>query len=119
MPTRQNLNVLIIHNSDFDRQAAKVCFAGRVELTTQEIAAFLKWLRVGPVSDHVIISFGDDSNKVGSTTGNKVAFGEVDNYIAREDALTLVNQAIVLSADKEFPALAPVKQLGGSHVGSN
>lgn len=119
LPTRQNHNVLIIHNSDFGRQAAKVCFAGRVELTTQEITAFLKWLRSGPVSDHAIISFGDDTTGSNTTTGNRVAFGEVDNHVAREDALALVNQTMVLSADKGLPALAPAKQQGGSYVGQN
>lgn len=119
MPTQQNHNTLTIHNSDFDQQAARVRFAGRVELTTQEIAAFLRWLRVGPVSDHVIIDFGNEKTRSYVTTGDRVAFGDVDNYVAHEDALTFVNQAMVLSPDRELSGRMPANRKGGSYVGQD
>lgn len=103
MSTPQNQNSLTIHNLDFDRQAAKICFAGRVGLTTEEIAAVLQWLREGPISDHVIISFSDREGRELVATGDKVAFGELDRIVAKEDALTYVNHAKVRSTDKQFP----------------
>lgn len=116
MLTQQNHNTLVIHNSDFDRQAAEICFAGRVELTTQEIAAFLKWLRQGPVSDHVIVRFGGVERNKYSVTGDRVAFGEIDDHIAREDTLALINQAMVFSATVTPSAKTFSKQSGESHV---
>lgn len=103
MSTQQNQNILTIHNLDFDRQAAKICFAGRVGLTSEEIAAVLQWLREGPISDHVIVSFGCDENGKVVATGDKIAFGELDKIVAKEDALTYVNRAEVRSVDKGYP----------------
>lgn len=119
MLTQQDHNILTIRNSDFGQQAARVCFAGRVELTTQEIAIFLEWLRTGPVSDHVIIRFGSEKTRSYATTGDRVAFGNVDNYVALEDALTLANQVMVLSADRELSDRMPANREGGSYVGQD
>lgn len=115
MPTQQKLNVLTIHNSDYDRPAARVCFAGRVELSTREIAIFLRWLKSGPVAGNTIVSFGDNTSGTHAVTGDRVFFGELDHHVAHEDALTLVNQAMVLSASKEQKTQSR-DQKGGAHV---
>lgn len=119
MPTQQNHNTLTIHNSEFDQRAARVCFAGQVELTTQEIAIFLKWLRAGPVSDHVVISFGSEETRSYATTGDRVVFGDVDSHVALKDALTFANQVMVSSVDRELSYRMPANRKGGSYVGQD
>lgn len=67
------------------------------------ITRAIQWLREGPISDHAIISFGGQTGRTVVATGDKVAFGELDRAVAKEDALTYVNRAKVRSTGKDLP----------------